>query len=391
MPVYKTQSEKTKDNKIWYFMVSYTDLLGNKKRYKSKKYATKEEAKKEEAKFRTKENEIILENSKITIYDVYEAYFFLDNAINKDSSLYTKESRIRTHVLPFFYDNKSKKYCSIDSITSDKINNWKKWLTETDFVSSKKNKDGTKIKMKLSLKTRQANYNTFSSIMRYAKEKYNLKVNPMMFTENFKEINDQIIENEPIRFITNEEYNLFINKVDKDFKTDFHFLYEVGCRKGEYQALTWEDVFFDKKQVRINKTLSTKNLSGGIKITNTKNRKVRYIDISDNLLDELKSLYNKMSVLEGFSSKWFVFGGIKYISSTKLSRIKDDAFDKLPDINRITVHEFRHSSASYMISNGIPAEIIAYRMGDTVETIRRVYAHLFPDTQKNAVSLFNKL
>ena len=112
-------------------------------------------------------------------------------------------------------------------------------------------------------------------------------------------------------------------------------------------------------------------------------------------MNELKELYNQMSKLDGFSNKWFVFGGIKYIPSSTLTRIKDNAFNSLINqgynINKITIHEFRHSSASYMISNGIPVEIIAYRLGDTVETIRRVYAHLFPDTQKDARGLFDKL
>ena len=61
------------------------------------------------------------------------------------------------------------------------------------------------------------------------------------------------------------------------------------------------------------------------------------------------------------------------------------------DITNITIHEFRHSSASYMISNNISIEIIAYRLGDSVETIRKTYAHLFPDTQKDVKGLFNNL
>ena len=51
MPVYKTKTEKTKDNKIWYFKCNYRDIYGNIKQKKSKKFSTKEEAIKEEAKF----------------------------------------------------------------------------------------------------------------------------------------------------------------------------------------------------------------------------------------------------------------------------------------------------------------------------------------------------
>ena len=51
MPVYKSKTEKTKDNRIWYFKCNYKDIYGNIKPKKSKKFSTKEEAIKEEAKF----------------------------------------------------------------------------------------------------------------------------------------------------------------------------------------------------------------------------------------------------------------------------------------------------------------------------------------------------
>lgn len=414
MPVYKVKDykiingikiKKTKDEfnketcngtKLYFFKCQYEDSWGNKKQKRSKQYSTSKEADIAEAKFKLKHgNDAPINTKTETIYDLYQKYFFLDVYNNKDSSLYTKESRIRTHILPFFLDNKTGKYATINSITPDKINGWKNWLESTKFDSNKKDKQGKNIKIYLSIASKQANYSAFSSLMTYAVEKYNLTFNPMKLTENFKNISDKVIEDEPIRFITKEEYNTFISFVDDNFKTDFHFLYEVGCRKGEYQAITWEDIFFSKQQIRINKTLSTRNINGGVKITNTKNKKVRYIDISEKLMNELKKLYDEMSKLDGFTDKWFVFGGINYIPSSTLTRVKDKAFDLLKQnghsIQRITIHEFRHSSASYMISNGIPVEIIAYRLGDTVETIRKVYAHLFPDTQKDAKILFNNL
>lgn len=381
MPVYKTKTEKTKDNKIWYFKCNYRDVYGNIKQKKSKKFATKDEAVKEEAKFLLNCNSMQKASEK-TVYDLYNYYFFLDNKVtNKESSLYTKESRIRKYVLPFFYNEKIDKYDSISELTKlEKIKNWKLWLNKKD----------------LSLSTKKAIFNSFSSIIEYGINNLNIEYNILKIVENFKERNDDVVEKEKVRFLTNEEYNLFISELDDfEFKVIFHFLYEVGCRKGEMQALMWNDINFNKDQVRINKTLSAKNINGGIKITNTKNRKIRYIDISYKLKDELKVLYNKMKILDGFNNNWFVFGGLKYISSTTLKRKKDETINRLIkkniNIPHITIHEFRHSSASYMISNGISIEIIAYRLGDTVETVRNVYAHLFPDTQKEAKGLFDTL
>lgn len=380
MPVYKTKTEKTKDNKIWYFKCNYRDIEGNIKQKKSKKFSTKEEATKEEAKFLLS----IGENNtkgKVTIYDVYNTYFFIDNNnINKESSLYTKEHRVRKYIIPFFFNTKNKTYELIDNIDIDKIKKWKLWLN----------------KQELSLTTKKSIYNTFSSLFTYSVEKLNLKYNPLKLVGNFKERNDKVNNEEKIKYMTKEEYNTFINIIDnEEDKIIFHFLYEIGCRKGEMQALNWNDINFEKSIVRINKTLSTKNISGSIKITNTKNKKIRYIDISTKLKQELEIYYNKIKKVDGFTNNWYIFGGIKYLSSTTLDRKRRRYYSLLKEnniiVNEITIHQFRHSSASYMISNNIPIEIIAYRLGDSPETIRKVYAHLFPDTQNEVKGLFERL
>ena len=129
MPVYKSKTEKTKDNKIWYFKCNYKDIYGNIKQKKSKKFSTKEEATKEEAKFKLKQNETSVPN--ITMYDLYNAYFFLDDGIiNRESTLYTKEYRTRKYILPFFQDPKTNKYSDLSTINVDKIKMWKVWLNE---------------------------------------------------------------------------------------------------------------------------------------------------------------------------------------------------------------------------------------------------------------------
>ena len=74
--------------------------------------------------------------------------------------------------------------------------------------------------------------------------------------------------------------------------------------------------------------------------------------------------------------------------------LKDKYFCKAqeldPSIPRITTHQFRHSHASYLISNNIPVHLIAERLGDTVEIVLKTYAHLFPETEKEIIDLLEK-
>ena len=86
------------------------------------------------------------------------------------------------------------------------------------------------------------------------------------------------------------------------------------------------------------------------------------------------------------AAQWFVFGGRRHLPSTVIDREKDIYFARVKEtyrkkINCITNHEFRHSHASYLISRGIRPERIAYRLGDTVGVIMKIYAHLFPEVE----------
>ena len=152
---------------------------------------------------------------------------------------------------------------------------------------------------------------------------------------------------------------------------------------------------WDIGKVRIIKTVTNKTdeldeHGYQFKITNTKNRKNRTIKMPLILKVLLMELYQYYMAYEGFSDKWFVFGGYRHLPSQTIDREKDHYFDLVKatcgkEINRITNHEFRHSHASYLISRGVKIERIAYRLGDTVGVVQKTYAHLFPETEDDVI------
>ena len=67
--------------------------------------------------------------------------------------------------------------------------------------------------------------------------------------------------------------------------------------------------------------------------------------------------------------------------------------DTKAKIDRITIHEFRHSHASYLINNmsdQFTVYDIAKRLGDTVETVLSTYAHQFKNADKKLSDFINK-
>ena len=69
----------------------------------------------------------------------------------------------------------------------------------------------------------------------------------------------------------------------------FKFLYSTGLRFGECCALTWNDLDFGRKTLRVNKNLTTKVVDKKYLITTPKSiNSKRIIDIDDELLSLLK-------------------------------------------------------------------------------------------------------
>jgi len=368
----------TKDERKWYFSVCYVTANGEKKRKKSRLYASRPEAQEAERQFLAdvKQNRI-----DITFEEMYYQYLDYTEESIKGSTKYCKNNRNKNHILNYFGK------MNIHNITVNTVIAWKSEISKKTFGKGKK----------YSLQYKQTLMKELRIDLTYGLTFCGLKENAARMVMNFQDKGEAVIaDEEKIRYITPDEYNLFTSVIDKlVFKVFFAFLYYMGVRKGEAQALTWEDMLWNIGKVRIIKTITNKtdelDANGfQLKITNTKNRKNRTIKMPRILKVLLFELYQYYSEFEGFNEEWFVFGGCCHMPSTTIDREKDYYFALVSKtygqkINRITNHEFRHSHASYLISRGIRPERIAFRLGDTVEVVMGTYAHLFPEVEDEII------
>lgn len=150
---------------------------------------------------------------------------------NKESTIYGHNSVIQNNILPFFNKN-----LKIYDINETDILKWHEWLKNKNYSIRYKNKC----------------HMIMTSIIETAIKFYKLRVNVARIIGNFKvEANDKEKINtneENIKYITYDEFKIFINTIADDFwRTFFNFAYFTGMRKGEIQALTWNDIDFEKK------------------------------------------------------------------------------------------------------------------------------------------------
>lgn len=373
MAVYNEKNEKkwTKDKRHYYYRCYYTDMYGNRKQKVSKMYKSSHEAKDAEDAFL---RAILLSDetdSNITFERVF--YEWLDYKKNqvKSSTYYGFKRRVNKYILEAF-----KKY-KLHSIKTNVIMEWNRQLFNMTDISLKY-KNRVVSEMKEFLKYAEQNYD------------FDIKIGAKLQKKKLeKTIKEKDSET---NFWTYDDFKEFIANVDDEYYyLIFSFLYFTGLRYGEFAALKWNDINFDKKTLRIDETLTTKVDGTDYILTDPKSKNSdRTIYLDDKLIKLLKEHYESEKNIYGFNDNYFIFGSVKYTSLTTLAR-KLDIYTKISNVKRITPHGLRHSHVSLLIHLGCDSREVAERIGDTPSMVESTYYHMFPEKKEHTINVLNNL
>lgn len=346
------KKKQLKDGIKYSFTLRYTDIFGNTKQYTSKGYDTKKEAELEEAKFRIKVQENKISFSNITFKDTFQEYIEYKGKDMKKQSI-KKVENIYKILEPL--DNI--KVSSFDLPTYKKF---QIYLDQKNYSVEYKNKVIGLIKR----------------LIHYCNKFYNINDTMLNYIEKYKHVNE--IKKE-MQFFTYEEFQKFINVVDEfDYKTFYETLYYLGLRQGEATALTWNDIDFIKKEVSINKTLTTKLKGQLYTVSSPKTANSnRVLPIPLKLLNSYEKLKEKAKTKKYFSESWFVFGDELPFRETTL-QTKKNKYCKLAGVKQIRIHDFRHSCASFLINNGASIVLVSKYLGHSkISVTLDTYTHLY--------------
>jgi integrase len=163
--------------------------------------------------------------------------------------------------------------------------------------------------------------------------------------------------------LTQEQQKIYIKECLKEKEKNDIFLITLfqGLRKGEVLALTNEDLNFNKKTIRINKSLNQKN-----SFDTTKNLSSnRIIPMFDNSFQILKKYKNTKGRIFNFSNKTFQINFKKLLKNCNLP-------------NEIRIHDLRHTFITNLKNMNIPEHIIQFYVGHEIgsEVTSKVYTHI---------------
>lgn len=92
-----------------------------------------------------------------------------------------------------------------------------------------------------------------------------------------------------------------------------------------------------------------------------------------------------------FTEGYRICGGIDCIRDSTVCNKGFEFADKA-GLPHIRLHDFRHSHASLLASEGINIQEIARRLGHSnVEMTWNTYSHLYPQEEERAVGILNKI
>ena len=364
MGVYKT-SKPTKDGRKYFFKIQYKDIFNKTKVYVSKCFLTKKEAQYEESRYKIELGKRSTATN-ITLKDAFQDFLDKEKFKVKKQTL-TRDINLFKHLEPI--QDKT-----INSITLPIYEKYKKHLDNEPLSNDYKNKILGILRRSIIHSSKY--YGTSDSLVKYI--------------ENYKNINKFKKE---MDFYTIDEFKQFISVIDSEkWKLFFEMLYYLGLRQGELQALTWSDISFQKKEVSITKTLTSKIKGENYTISTPKTKNsTRILPIPKNLCTCLKSYKNDMMKYSNFKEKWFVFGNTIPFKESTIQKYKNKYCD-IANLRRIRIHDFRHSCASMLINNGASISLVSKYLGHSKTSITLdIYTHLYQNELSDIANRINDL
>ena len=315
----------------------------------------------------------------MTMKDLIEDYIEVLVSRRKASTQQTKLNIINNKILPYFADKKVKDIGKVD------IERWQNKINNMETSEGYGLEDTYKYTIRSQL----------IAIMNYAVSAYDLPFNPVYKTEK---IGKKRASKQP--FWDLSEYAKFrkVAAEKPEFYYFFELLYWTGMRSGEAKALCVRDINFDKKFIRVYKTLSDEATSiQAVKLSKKKAKMLlenetdpkatgsyRDIHLPQLLVDELKEYVDSLYKI---TPDTHIFDLAKSSMHRELDRCI-----QATGITDITIHGIRHSANS-LLSNVVRCSdvIRKYRLGHCDESTNDIYNHPYNYNLEEVATKLNEI
>lgn len=290
--------------------------------------------------------------------------FFILHKENVRSHVHTRSvGNYEHHILPYFQGRK------LNSIKPMELESWQNRLL-------------LKFKPLSVQKYRSVFYSIFTKAYQnelIAKNPFDMVTAPKLKNRNF---NSE--ENEAINPFTQKEIDALVSAEDDTYMPNFiKLMSNSGMRPGELISLTWKDIDFENRSIKVNKT----TVNGKVGLPKTASS-VRVIDMLDGAYDALQAQYQLTATEEyvfvNSSHKSFYSHDIINLNLRK--RLNTQKIEARP------LYQLRHSFASRMIKSGIDITWVSAMLGHKDSSITlQIYTKYIREDNQTRMSNIGKI
>jgi integrase len=164
------------------------------------------------------------------------------------------------------------------------------------------------------------------------------------------------------RFLSEDEARALLGATDQPLGRAAILLgWHAGLRWGEISALSWDDVSFERRQLKIRQAWSKGKLEA------PKNGIIRYVPMTETLAGALMALRRTGPFV-------LMLRGSHLVRETSLLHLK--AMCRKAGIKPHGWHVLRHTFASHLVQRGVPLVVIQHLLGHSSIRMTERYAHL---------------
>jgi len=313
----------------------------------------------------------------LTLADFAPRFLTYSENNNKHSSVVTKRQLLDDHLLPFFGQ------MALSAIGPAQIEDFKAHMRKKKSAARARKEAPTRAALlkrgdvepkPLSLKTINNVLSALSKLLALAQEQGEIAQAPRV--KLFGKLPKPTFD-----FLTFEEAARLIDAAEPERRALLLVALKTGLRQGELIGLQWCDLDLAQGRLNVRRTIwrgVTDLPKGG---------RERTVDLPTSAVDALKAHRHLRGrfVFCQEDGQPLTEGKMKQPLRRALNRAGISREE-----GRIGWHDLRHTYASHLAMRGVPLKVIQELMGHVTIEMTERYAHLSPDTRREAVGVLDR-
>lgn len=197
---------------------------------------------------------------------------------------------------------------------------------------------------------------------------------------------------------TVEEVSAFLRAAEGDrLYALFALGVAVGMRRGELLGLRWIDVDFDRSIVHVRQAIQRVYGEGLIVGPPKSPRSRRDVPVPAYAMRALKEHRSRQAEEQLALGEYWVDSGLVFttpvgtaIEPRNLTRVLDELV-KAAGVRRVRFHDLRHTCASMLLAQGVPARVVMDVLGHSQFSITMdLYSHVMPSALREAADAIDR-